>query len=98
MTNIQAVTQSEEELFIAGESDGDPRVIRVNPVTGVWKDLYTPGDYEVYNMVYADGRLTVNAMRMDDGTIIMGELDETGGMQELDEKAKSEVVYLTSIK
>lgn len=98
LTNIQAVTQSEEELFIAGESDGDPRVIRVNPVTGVWKDLYTPGDYEVYNMVYADGRLTVNAMRMDDGTIIMGELDGTGKMNVLDEKSNSKVLYLTRIK
>ena len=98
LTNIQAVTQSEEELFIAGESDGQPRVIRVNPVTGAWSDLYTPGDYEVYNMVYAGGRLTVNALRMNDGAIIMGELDGTGKMNVLDEKSNSKVLYLTRIK
>lgn len=98
LTNIQAVTQSEEELFIAGESDGDPRVIRVNPVTGAWSDLYTPGDYEVYNMVYAGGRLTVNALRMSDGAIIMGELDGTGKMNVLDETSNSKVLYLTRIK
>lgn len=98
LTNIQAVTQSEEELFIAGESNGEPRVIRVNPVTGAWSDLYTPGDYEVYNMVYAGGRLTVNALRMNDGAIIMGELDETGEMKVLDEKSNSKVLYLTRIK
>lgn len=98
LTNIQAVTQSEEELFIAGESDGQPRVIRVNPVTGAWSDLYTPGDYEVYNMVYAGGRLTVNALRMNDGAIIMGELDGTGEMKVLDEKSNSKVLYLTRIK
>ena len=98
LTNIQAVTQSEEELFIAGESDGEPRVIRVNPVTGDWKDLYTPGDYEVYNMVYAGDRLTVNALRMNDGAIIMGELDGTGKMNVLDETSNSKVLYLTRIK
>lgn len=98
LTNIQAVTQSEEELFIAGESNGQPRVIRVNPVTGDWKDLYTPGDYEVYNMVYAGDRLTVNALRMNDGAIIMGELDGTGKMNVLDEKSNSKVLYLTRIK
>ena len=98
LTNIQAVTQSEEELFIAGESDGQPRVIRVNPVTGAWSDLYTPGDYEVYNMVYAGGRLTVNALRMNDGAIIMGEFDGTGKMKVLDEKSNSKVLYLTRIK
>lgn len=98
LTNIQAVTQSEEELFIAGESDGEPRVIRVNPVTGAWSDLYTPGDYEVYNMVYAGDRLTVNALRMSDGAIIMGELDGTGKMKVLDEKSNSKVLYLTRIK
>ena len=98
LTNIQAVTQSEEELFIAGESDGQPRVIRVNPVTGAWSDLYTPGDYEVYNMVYAGGRLTVNALRMNDGAIIMGELDGTGKMNVLDETSNSKVLYLTRIK
>ena len=98
LTKIQAVAQSEEELFIAGESDGQPRVIRVNPVTGDWKDLYTPGDYEVYNMVYAGGRLTVNALRMNDGTIIMGEFDGTGKMKVLDEKSNSKVLYLTRIK
>ena len=98
LTNIQAVTQSEEELFIAGESDGQPRVIRVNPVTGDWKDLYTPGDYEVYNMVYAGDRLTVNALRMNDGAIIMGELDGTGEMKVLDETSNSKVLYLTRIK
>lgn len=98
LTNIQAVAQSEEELFIAGESDGQPRVIRVNPVTGAWKDLYTPGDYEVYNMVYAGGRLTVNALRMNDGAIIMGELDGTGKMNVLDETSNSKVLYLTRIK
>ena len=98
LTNIQAVTQSEEELFIAGESDGEPRVIRVNPVTGDWKDLYTPGDYEVYNMVYAGDRLTVNALRMNDGAIIMGELDGTGKMKVLDETSNSKVLYLTRIK
>ena len=98
LTNIQAVTQSEEELFIAGESDGQPRVIRVNPVTGDWKDLYTPGDYEVYNMVYAGDRLTVNALRMNDGAIIMGELDGTGKMNVLDETSNSKVLYLTRIK
>lgn len=98
LTNLQAVTQSEEELFIAGESDGEPRVIRVNPVTGAWSDLYTPGDYEVYNMVYAGDRLTVNALRMSDGAIIMGELDGTGKMKVLDEKSNSKVLYLTRIK
>ena len=98
LTNIQAVTQSEEELFIAGESDGKPRVIRVNPMTGAWSDLYTPGDYEVYNMVYAGGRLTVNALRMNDGAIIMGELDGTGKMNVLDETSNSKVLYLTRIK
>ena len=98
LTNIQAVTQSEEELFIAGESDGEPRVIRVNPMTGAWSDLYTPGDYEVYNMVYADGRLTVNALRMNDGAIIMGEFDGTGKMKVLDEKSNSKVLYLTRIR
>ena len=98
LTNIQAVTQSEEELFIAGESNGEPRVIRVNPVTGAWSDLYTPGDYEVYNMVYAGGRLTVNALRMNDGAIIMGELDGTGKMNVLDEKSNSKVLYLTRIR
>lgn len=98
LTNIQAVTQSEEELFIAGESNGDPRVIRVNPVTGDWSDLYTPGDYEVYNMVYAGGRLTVNALRMSDGAIIMGEFDGTGKMKVLDEKSNSKVLYLTRIR
>ena len=98
LTNIQAVTQSEEELFIAGESDGEPRVIRVNPVTGAWSDLYEPGDYEVYNMVYAGGRLTVNALRMNDGAIIMGELDGTGKMKVLDEKSNSKVLYLTRIR
>lgn len=98
LTNIQAVTQSEEELFIAGESNGESRVIRVNPVTGAWSDLYTPGDYEVYNMVYAGGRLTVNALRMSDGAIIMGELDGTGKMKVLDEKSNSKVLYLTRIK
>ena len=96
--NIQTVAQSEEELFIAGESDGEPRVIRVNPMTGAWSDLYTPGDYEVYNMVYAGGRLTVNALRMNDGAIIMGELDGTGKMNVLDEKSNSKVLYLTRIK
>ena len=98
LTNIQAVMQSEEELFIAGESNGEPRVIRVNPVTGAWSDLYTPGDYEVYNMVYAGGRLTVNALRMSDGAIIMGELDGTGKMKVLDEKSNSKVLYLTRIR
>ncbi len=98
LTNIQTVTQSEEELFIAGESNGEPRVIRVNPVTGAWSDLYTPGDYEVYNMVYAGDRLTVNALRMNDGAIIMGELDGTGEMKVLDEKSNSKVLYLTRIK
>ena len=98
LTNIQAVAQSEEELFIAGESNGQPRVIRVNPVTGAWSDLYTPGLYEVYDMVYAGGRLTVNAMRMNDGAIIMGELDGTGEMNVLDEKSNSKVLYLTRIK
>ena len=98
LTNIQAVTQSEEELFIAGESNGEPRVIRVNPVTGAWSDLYTPGDYEVYNMVYAGGRLTVNALRMSDGAIIMGELDGTGKMNVLDETSNSKVLYLTRIR
>ena len=98
LTNIQTVTQSEEELFIAGESNGEPRVIRVNPVTGAWSDLYTPGDYEVYNMVYAGDRLTVNALRMNDGAIIMGELDGTGKMKVLDEKSNSKVLYLTRIR
>ena len=98
LTKIQAVAQSEEELFIAGESDGKPRVIRVNPVTGAWKDLYEPGDYEVYNMVYAGGRLTVNALRMNDGAIIMGELDGTGKMKVLDETSNSKVLYLTRIR
>lgn len=98
LTNIQAVAQSEEELFIAGESDGQPRVIRVNPMTGAWSDLYTPGDYEVYNMVYAGDRLTVNALRMNDGAIIMGELDGTGKMKVLDETSNSKVLYLTRIK
>lgn len=98
LTNIQAVTQSEEELFIAGESDGQPRVIRVNPVTGAWSDLYTPGDYEVYNMVYAGGRLTVNALRYSDGKIIMGKIDKTGKMEVLDETSNSKVLYLTRIK
>ena len=52
----------------------------------------------MYNMVYAGGRLTVNALRMNDGAIIMGELDGTGKMNVLDETSNSKVLYLTRIK
>lgn len=94
---VEAVAQSEEELFIAGESDGQPRVIRVNPVTGDWSDL-TPGDDKVYNMVYAGGRLMVNAERYSDGAIIIGELDGTGSIKVIDEKSNRKVFYWTRIR
>lgn len=99
LTSIRDVTNSEDFYFISGNDidTGNPRLIKINPENDSYEDMYTPGEYEVYKMVYSNEQLTVNALRMNDGKIVMADISMSGNIKIIDEDTNAEIIYLQKL-
>ena len=76
---------------------GNPRLLKINPENDSYEDMYTPGEYEVYKMVYSNEQLTVNALRMNDGKIVMADISMSGNIKIIDEDTNAEITYLEKL-
>ncbi len=92
--NTVDVSEDGGVVYVTGQRE----VVCIDLNAKTWEYLYQSDEYEIYEATYSGQGVTVNALRMNDGAIIMGEFDGTGKMKVLDEKSNSKVLYLTRIK
>lgn len=92
--NAVDVSEDGGLVYVTGQRE----VVCIDLNAKTWRYLYQSDEYEIYEATYSGQGVTVNALRMNDGAIIMGELDGTGKMKVLDEKSNSKVLYLTRIR
>lgn len=88
--------QSDEYYYLYGtDTDGNSRLLRVDPATHSFDDVYSPGKYVVYKLTVTDNEvLTLNVLRLSDGVKVLVQLDAEGQETVLDEVMNVEVSNL----
>ncbi len=96
---IRDVAASGAFYYIAGIGSNSESVLaRVDPSDHSYIHLITPGEYDVYAVTVSENdTVTINALRLSDGKVIIAEIDASGTLTILDEELNSEVVVLERI-
>jgi len=99
MSSVTQVVSSDNYYYISGKDLSiQPVLIKVDPNTDEYVDLYTPGDYDTYKMtVSSTDNVTFNALRMADGVKVIGRIDASGNLEIIDETLNTELIVLERI-
>jgi len=100
LSSVKTGISSDNYYYLTGISNGTPRnvFIKIDPLDNSYTTLIN-GGYDIYKMsVSADDVVTLNAMRMSDGAIVIGEISASGQIKILDATLKQEVIVLERIK
>ena len=78
--NFDYAVASTDYYYIAGDNDtNQPVFVRVDPTDDSVSDILPVGEYDVFRaVVTADGTITFNAQRTNDGAIVVGEISPVG--------------------
>ena len=66
-------------------------------MTYQYEYLLSDGEYDVYNLSVNKNSIVFNALRMNDGAIVMGSINNNGIIKILDDKLESKVTVLERI-
>lgn len=91
--------QSDNYYYLAGnDSNSNPTIIRVNPQTDEYVQLYTPGKYDVYEMaVSRDDIVTFSALRLSDGKKVFVRIDSIGNESVINDELNVRATTLVQI-
>lgn len=92
-----AVSSDDFYYFVGSDENNNCKVVKVDPVTYSYEYLLSDGTYDVYNLSVNDSSIIFNALRMSDGAIVMGRINNNGDIQILDDKLDNQVTVLERI-
>ena len=98
-TYIIDVGCSSNYYYIAGRDENSNSVlIKVNPLNDEYEFLTDPGVYEIYKISASENdEVLFNAMKMSDGSKVIGKIDSNGNLTILDESLNAEIIVLERI-
>lgn len=97
MTSMKFGVASDDYYYVAGVNNTNKNVIqRIDPLT---KEYSTIAEgFDVYKLCVSDDEIiTFNALKMNDGAIVIGTINSNGNLNILDESLEEEVTVLTQI-
>ena len=92
-----AVSSDDFYYFVGTDANNNCKVVKVDPVTYQYEYLLSDGEYDVYNLSINKNSIVFNALRMSDGAIVMGRINNNGNIKILDDKLESQVTVLERI-
>ena len=92
-----AVSSDDFYYFVGSDENNNCKVVKVDPVTYQYEYLLSDGEYDVYNLSINKNSIVFNALRMSDGAIIMGRINNNGNIIILDDKLENLVTVLERI-
>lgn len=98
LTTIRLAVPSDDfYYFVGSDANRNCKVVKVDPVTYQYEYLLSDGEYDVYNLSVNENSIVFNALRMSDGAIVMGRINNNGNIKILDDKLESQVTVLERI-
>ena len=99
ITTLKAGAQSSSFYYLAGDnSNASPMLVKVDPLTDSYTELYTAGKYDVYKMaVSSDGVVTFSALRLSDGKKVFVKIDSNGSETVINEELNVKASVLVQI-
>lgn len=98
LTTIRfAVSSDDFYYFVGSDENNNCKVVKVDPLTYSYEYLLSDGTYDVYNLSVNDSSIIFNALRMSDGAIVIGRIDNNGNIKILDDKLENQVTVLERI-
>ena len=76
-----AVSSDDFYYFVGSDENNNCKVVKVDPVTYQYEYLLSDGTYDVYNLSVNDSSIIFNALRMSDGAIVIGRIDNNGNYE-----------------
>ena len=92
-----AVSSDDFYYFVGSDENNNCKVVKVDPVTYQYEYLLSDGEYDVYNLTVSKNSIVFNALRMSDGAIVMGRINNNGNIKILDDKLENMVTVLERI-
>ena len=92
-----AVSSDDFYYFVGTDANNNCKVVKVDPVTYQYEYLLSDGEYDVYNLTVSKNSIVFNALRMSDGAIVMGRINNNGNIKILDDKLENLVTVLERI-
>ena len=92
-----AVSSDDFYYFVGSDENNNCKVVKVDPVTYQYEYLLSDGEYDVYNLTVSKNSIVFNALRMSDGAIVMGRINNNGNIKILDDKLENLVTVLERI-
>lgn len=92
-----AVSSDDFYYFVGSDENNNCKVVKVDPVTYQYEYLLSDGEYDVYNLTVSNNSIVFNALRMSDGAIVMGRINNNGNIKILDDKLENFVTVLERI-
>jgi len=98
LTSIKIGVSSDNYYYIVGTSvAGKSILMKVNPVDDTY-ELLINGEYDIYKMdVSKSDEIVFNALKLSDGKIVIGEIDQLGAITILDETLENQVLVLERV-
>ena len=98
MNSMKYGIASDDFYYVVGINSINKNVIqKVNPLTKEYSSILT--GFDVYKMSVSDDEtINFNALRMNDGAIVIGTIDNEENLKILDESLQEEISVLTRIK
>lgn len=83
--------------FVGKNTNNQPTLVKVDPVSYSFDPLLNDGLYDVYNLSLSDDSIIFNALRMSDGAIILGKINANKTIDVIEENLEEEITVLERI-
>ena len=99
LNKIKFGISSDDYYFLVGtDSSNNSTLVKIEPTDYSYETLLSDGTYDIYNLSISNEEVIFNALRMDDGAIILGKIASDKTISILDENLEEQITVLEKIK
>lgn len=90
---------SDDYYYLVGiNNEDESTIVKIDPENYSYEELISGGTLDVYNLSISNNLLIFNALRMSDGAIVMGTINNEKKLTILDENLEEQVTVLEKIR
>lgn len=99
LNKIKFGISSDDYYFLVGtDSANNSTLVKIEPTDYTYETLLSDGAYDIYNLSISNEAIIFNALRMNDGAIVLGKIASDKSISILDENLEEQITVLERIK
>ena len=94
---ITGISSDDYYYFMGKDISSNPIIVKVDPVTYSYETLLDDQNYDLYSISLSGDSIIFNALRMSDGAIVLGKINQDKSIDILNEDLEEQVTVLERI-